>query len=324
LNHSPLDRQPLFWAGLVLPITSFLYFGAFAWQGYDVMITSEGLSTFVNISKLPLALLSLSIPLLAIVANAHRATQTDAQIQATIRKNAADTYYAHQKNFIELVKAMELGEVAIFDKHAGSKKIAVALPHQLYRSIYTKASIDPASDYAPNTWIEFYVREKIIGINELLTKHVDEFNTKGISLDVSAEIDLLCPLLLMTYEVFDCLGIANISRNHFFVSGHKSTLQLNIGSEPDLKVLMQLLLRVSTSVIDIISTKPLTETAGIRRYAYSLHRYVFALDQVADLGEWTVPTWREAIFPTKSATPSAPSAAHPPNSDFRTTRRPLI
>jgi len=308
LNQLPLDRQPMFWAGFVIPVASFLYFGCFAWNGYTVDVSSNGFSTFIDISKLPLALLSLSIPLLAIIANAHRATQTDAQIQAITRKNASDAYYAHEKNFIERIKTLELGEVVIFDKQSGPKKVVIALPHQLYRSIYTKATINPVADYSPDPTIEYNVRGKITSINEMLTRHVDSFTTNGCGGDVSSEIGILCPLLLMTYEVFDHLGVGNISKNHFFVSGLKGALQLNIGSEPDLKELMQLLLRLCTSVIDIIGTTPLTDTAGIRRYAYSQHRYVFALDQATYLGERTVPTWREAIIPTKAVTSNAPPA----------------
>ncbi|HGJ3598990.1 TPA: hypothetical protein ACJW9A_004553, partial [Salmonella enterica subsp. enterica serovar Kentucky] len=83
LTYNSLTSQGLFWGAIFVPFLSFLYFGFFAWKGHSVDMSSEGLNTFIMISKLPLGLLSLSIPFVAIITSLHRSIQTATQISST-------------------------------------------------------------------------------------------------------------------------------------------------------------------------------------------------------------------------------------------------
>ncbi|HGJ0772413.1 TPA: hypothetical protein ACJWBW_004534, partial [Salmonella enterica subsp. enterica serovar Concord] len=89
------------------------YFGIFSWMGHSPQFDADGFSNFIEISKLPIALLSLSIPFVAIVANIHRTIQTENQIRKTqqqidlvTEKNRSDAYYAHLKNYSDMFKTL--------------------------------------------------------------------------------------------------------------------------------------------------------------------------------------------------------------------------
>ncbi|MCP2140755.1 UNVERIFIED_ORG: hypothetical protein J2Y94_002080 [Pseudomonas poae] len=101
-----LANQPLFWWSICAPASYFLATGAVCWYGYEISISSEGFSKFISISALPLALLSLAIPLGVTVARFHSTEQTAKQISIAANqlsiaqlKNNADAFYAHRKEF---------------------------------------------------------------------------------------------------------------------------------------------------------------------------------------------------------------------------------
>lgn len=96
-----LAEQGYLWLSILAPVMYFFTFGYFSWQGYTISINSDGLSEFLRISTLPIALLSLSIPLSILVARIHATHQTSIQIAATNVKNNMDGYYAHRKAMFE-------------------------------------------------------------------------------------------------------------------------------------------------------------------------------------------------------------------------------
>lgn len=103
-----LAEQGYLWLSILAPILYFFMLGHYVWQGYTISITSEGLSEFLSISKFPIAVLSLSIPLSILVARIHATHQTSLQIAATQTqiaatqiKNNMDGYYAHRKAMFE-------------------------------------------------------------------------------------------------------------------------------------------------------------------------------------------------------------------------------
>ena len=94
-NKGLLD-QPLFHVGMLIPIFLFVSFGSVVWSGYDVDLTATGLDTFIKLSKLPLALLSLLVPIGAIISSFHSTKQTAVQIEITDRKAKIDSFYQHR------------------------------------------------------------------------------------------------------------------------------------------------------------------------------------------------------------------------------------
>ena len=101
-----LVKQPLFWWSIFAPASYFAATGAVCWNGYGVSISAQGFATFISISALPLALLSMAIPLGVVVARFHSTEQTAKQISIAANqlmiaqlKNNADAFYSHRKEF---------------------------------------------------------------------------------------------------------------------------------------------------------------------------------------------------------------------------------
>lgn len=113
-----LELQTPFWASIFVPVILFLCTGVFAWWGTPPDVSAEGFKTFLLISKLPIALLALAIPLAVLTGRIHGTKQTALQIEKTIlqientkiqinetkQKNKTDLYLAHNKHFNEHIE----------------------------------------------------------------------------------------------------------------------------------------------------------------------------------------------------------------------------
>ncbi|MGN8344088.1 hypothetical protein ACLEJQ_10825 [Pseudomonas sp. SMV71] len=96
-----LAEQGYLWLSILSPIMYFFVFGSIAWEGYTPSLSGEGFKKFIELSALPLALLSLCIPLSVLIARVHATHQTSIQIETTRHKNNMDAYYAHRKAMFE-------------------------------------------------------------------------------------------------------------------------------------------------------------------------------------------------------------------------------
>ncbi|VVN20640.1 hypothetical protein PS619_04304 [Pseudomonas fluorescens] len=115
-----LVKQPLFWWSIAAPASYFFATGAICWYGHEVSITSEGFSTFIKISALPIGLLSLAIPLGVTVARFHSTEQTAKQISIAANqlsvaqhKNNVDAFYTHRKEFFAFFD--KIGTITFLD-----------------------------------------------------------------------------------------------------------------------------------------------------------------------------------------------------------------
>ncbi|UUT14509.1 hypothetical protein NQ186_10065 [Pseudomonas zeae] len=102
-----LAEQGYLWLSILIPVLYFFSFGLLAWTGYSLQLNSDGFSEFIRISTLPLALLSLSVPLTVLVARIHATHQTSLQIATAQHKNNIDTYYAHRKAMFEYFSSLK-------------------------------------------------------------------------------------------------------------------------------------------------------------------------------------------------------------------------
>lgn len=103
-----LLRQPPLWLSIIFPLYLFLGFGFFFWNGHKVDLSEEGFKYFIQISQLPLWLLTTLAPLTILVARAHATAQTAHQIQRLESKNNLDHYFTNRREFnntIEKTKA---------------------------------------------------------------------------------------------------------------------------------------------------------------------------------------------------------------------------
>jgi hypothetical protein len=116
-----LLKQGLLWLSILLPISYFLVFGIIAWDGYEIDISSNGLTKFFSISAVPLTFLSLALPLTVLVSRFHSTEQTARQISITTHKNNLDAFYSHRNELFSYFDRLQ--ETDYFGALTGHFKI---------------------------------------------------------------------------------------------------------------------------------------------------------------------------------------------------------
>ncbi len=110
-----LVKQGLLWLAIGLPLSLGISFGVWSWTGYSVSLSADGYKKFVEISILPLAIMSISLPLAGLVSRFHSTQQSAKQISLTTTKNNLDAYAAHRKGMHEYFSYLE--PIKYFDNY---------------------------------------------------------------------------------------------------------------------------------------------------------------------------------------------------------------
>jgi len=103
-----LLKQGLLWLVIIAPVNYFVVTGYLAWKDYNVLLTAQGFQKFLEISVLPLGLLSLTIPLSILVSRLHATEQSAKQIEIVSLKNNLDTYRSHRQELFSYFE--QIGE----------------------------------------------------------------------------------------------------------------------------------------------------------------------------------------------------------------------
>ncbi|EMB3080660.1 hypothetical protein EX227_03440 [Providencia rettgeri] len=150
IKSDSLDKQYLFWLGIIVPIGIFFYLEYFVFLSNEINFDSAGFSIFFDESKLPLGVLALSPIFGVIVSNIHRTIQTEKQISVSEQKNISDSFYAHHKFIIDEFKS-------ISEKYGDIDKglvLTVSSPNALYKKIYKNSNIsNGANDRISNEFL---------------------------------------------------------------------------------------------------------------------------------------------------------------------------
>lgn len=137
IKSDSLDKQYLFWLGIIVPIGIFFYLEYFVFLSNEISFNSTGFKVFFDESKLPLGVLALSPIFGVIVSNIHRTIQTEKQISVSEQKNISDSFYAHHKFIIDEFKS-------ISERYGDIDKglvLTISSPNALYKKIYKKSNI---------------------------------------------------------------------------------------------------------------------------------------------------------------------------------------
>lgn len=264
MNCRPLTEQPLFTASLLIPFISFIAFGLISWAGHSLQLDGEGFNNFIEISKLPLAILSLSVPFGVVINNVHRTIQTNAQINEAQIKNKNDLFYSHQKNTIEHIEKIEKQSLPFKEESKSDNSYIVEInkPLRLYRRIYTKLSttnflltIDEEFKYTLNKSIA-----RIKGYLEDTALHC-QFENEGYTLEVAKnfhEIEIELRGLALHLEIIPPYRTFTSSRryqNHILVTDYTE--------ESEMVCILFYYFEVIESLCDIINLKPKINTRFI-------------------------------------------------------------
>ncbi|GLO09878.1 hypothetical protein PPUJ20005_38470 [Pseudomonas putida] len=125
-----LIEQGLLWLAIGIPLSLGLAFGGWAWSGYEVSLTAAGYKTFFEISLLPIAIMSISLPLAGLVSRIHSTQQAANQITLSRTKNHLDAYYAHRKALFEYFK--EFDDLVYFGQYTFSYKVHPVLHKRFF------------------------------------------------------------------------------------------------------------------------------------------------------------------------------------------------
>lgn len=235
MDARPLTKQYLFKQSIRIPLVSSLYFGIFSWLGHSPQFDSDGFNNFITISKLPIALLSLSIPFVAVVANIHRTVQTNLQIEEAKQKNLSDSHYSHLKFVTDYFTNLPQRLVSR-KRNYGTKEIVYKInyPIHLYRYIFEDST--PESGRPKNSnknfikkvnehWIEVLRNlEKINSsnsgseLNEILIRQIKALHLIEHHLLKISKLLCLTPLELNEHATFTSNGYEIFTN---FMSGNE-------------------------------------------------------------------------------------------------------
>lgn len=221
LNEKNLARQPLFWISALAPFFLFIFLGYFSWKDCNFELNRKAYENFLLISKLPLLCLSLSVPLVAIVAHIHRTIQTEKQMSHTQEqientqrqiilleeKNKPDSYYAHVKSITEaitLIPGFKIRRIRervtkdMIETISTPLEVSIKYPHPLYKKIFTKSSIK--GGYNPEISSEFIrnIETKYSNINKVI-KYALQRQDKTGSFDSART--LVISIILLSSEL---------------------------------------------------------------------------------------------------------------------------
>ncbi|WDM57703.1 hypothetical protein K4A76_14600 [Pseudomonas sp. NEEL19] len=177
-----LIKQGLLWLAIGIPLSLGFAFGLWTWSGYEVSLTPEGYKKFAEISLLPLALMSMSLPLAALVARFHSTQQSARQIVLSRTKNNLDAYYAHRKAMFEYFK--EIDDTKYFNQYTFSYKTHPVIHKRFF--IGTPEDGTPAAHKHAFEQTERF----ILSAANLLSGVLDGSNNNSFSFYLAASTDI--------------------------------------------------------------------------------------------------------------------------------------
>lgn len=137
LDERQLSKQFLFWLSILIPLLISLLLSIPLWLQTKIDLSANGYDNFLRIFKLPIGVLSLSIPLVAIVAHIHRTIQTAKQIELTNQKNTTDRFFSHNKHIVDALSSIKDDDIKVNEITITPK---ITHPFSLYRKIFPSSS----------------------------------------------------------------------------------------------------------------------------------------------------------------------------------------
>ncbi|OOE78236.1 hypothetical protein BZG72_15710 [Salinivibrio sp. PR6] len=126
-----LERQPLFWLAVLLPVLFALGLATPVWLEYSPTLSAKGYDTFLKISALPIGISSLSIPLGVLIGRLHGTKQTALQISEAQATNRTNMFLSHCNYYREY-----FGERASYSIDLSNEYTVSFHCQHLYQNIY--------------------------------------------------------------------------------------------------------------------------------------------------------------------------------------------
>lgn len=137
LDEKRLSQQWAFRLAIAIPLGGSFLLCIPLWFETTFNFSSAGYENFLSIFSLPIGVLSISIPWVAIVAHIHRTIQTEVQINVTTEKNLADSFFSHHKFLIEALSKLPIKTTNRGNLH---KEMKINDPYHIYKNIFPDSS----------------------------------------------------------------------------------------------------------------------------------------------------------------------------------------
>lgn len=273
LDEKNLARQPLFWIAIFIPVSLFFLFSYPLWQHSTLALNKNAYQNFLESYKLPLYLLGICVPLVAIIVSMHRTIQTEKQIlhtktqlennktqlentlkqiDITETKNKSDSYYSHVKFIIEALNSLNIKTIDYLDAGLiiGKESLKIVQPYALYKRVFSKSNIENGYSTEINKFVSETLDHHFARINFALKDAAQAGNnweTKiGSLIIIDASISKICHLFYLDYNPNDHLFIA---------TGDVDMAITSFNSETQIKKLLGYLYHTAQQIADITGLK---------------------------------------------------------------------
>ncbi|CAI0768873.1 Uncharacterised protein [Serratia fonticola] len=210
LDDRKLSEQWLFRLSILIPLSISILLCIPLWFKTEWDFSAKGYDAFLNLYKLPIGVLSLSIPFVAIVAHIHRTIQTSEQISTTRRKNAADSFFAHHKFMIEAINKISEKNMSRFLNY----KYKIEDPYHLYDNFFKNSSYEKGIDSSNINSLVDKIENEVENIKASLCIAKEEMDNKHL------KITLLAEIMRAVKEIESILSIrVPTSRQKFYCDG---------------------------------------------------------------------------------------------------------
>ena len=107
--NSSFIELPIVWSTMtaLCVLASASAIAIYSHGNYSTDFSATGFNFFIGEFRVPLGILALTIPILALLATNHRSVQTRAQILASEKQNNFLNYYKHQEEFEKYIREFE-------------------------------------------------------------------------------------------------------------------------------------------------------------------------------------------------------------------------
>lgn len=139
LNHESLSKQGPFWLSIFIPLAISLLLCIPLWIHTTIDLSPDGYGKFLDIYKLPIGILSLTIPLVAIIAHIHRTIQTAEQINSAKKKNLTDSFFSHNKFITDALTKIAPRKIKI---SGGLYELKIEDPYHIYNIFFKNSSYE--------------------------------------------------------------------------------------------------------------------------------------------------------------------------------------
>ncbi|TAJ02708.1 hypothetical protein [Pectobacterium versatile] len=271
LDEKRLSQQWVFRLAIAIPFAISLLLCIPLWFETTFDFSSAGYAKFLSMFSLPIGVLSLSIPLVAIVAHIHRTIQTEKQIELTDKKNISDRFYSHYKYITESLSSIESNNIKI---SGDTSKIKISNFNYLYRCFFPHSSpengvvIDRKLNYAKEIFHSFNEIDK--NLNKLENEKPKE---NVILFEIIIEIISLSRVL--DFNIHEIVSGKNNRKLLFIENNVKFKISTCFLDEDELKNYLMGLYSMSINIMNLLDIK-FDYYTHLSSYALNSKKYYFS------------------------------------------------